>query len=312
MSKQKGKKKKDQQVMTPPEEVGTSEILSGIGGSAAEQLFSPTGQLQFHALIPDAVASSSQQTAATSPHADQAPSAALPAWLSSAATNGRHTIQRQPSPVAPARPYWPPEHGQDDSADNWTTVRGGHQRQQAVAPADSGLASIPHEQPAEDAEQEEEDDEKIGLAALEGYYPLRRRGVRAGKRHKKRYGQNAHAAYDPQDDDSDHSVVGVPITGQQALSPLGRQPDSSELPSGSGLATRGIAAVRQDRHAAAEFARLDAARRHVSAAQLLQQAEAMGAHDSAADNWPALPGAMPSTSSSGTLRLDCVHLFHAI
>ena len=58
----------------------------------------------------------------------------------------------------------------------------------AAAATDVASAAILGEQPADAEEQEVEEEEKIGLAALEGCFPLRRRGVRAGKHHKKRYG----------------------------------------------------------------------------------------------------------------------------
>ena len=346
------KKKKGQQASDPLEEqAGPSGADQGIAGStagsrqpsdAAEQSSSLVGPSQAQALpAVDSLVATSNQGATSA--------VSLAGWLPAAAYNGhvsgRHALQRQPSPAgrAPSRPYMPPEAAQTDSADGWTVVNG-HQRhaEPAVAhhaPADAALAAVLGEQPADAEEQELEEEEKIGLAALEGYFPLRRRGVRAGKRHKKRYGARDAAARhlapsEYSDDDSDHTVSGHFMPGQLPRSPLAGQLDNWDYPGASDSPVRGVAPppglpvadwpsiaaehqARQSRHAslrlshaqAAQVAQQDAVQRALTAADIRRQADAMSAQGSSADVWPALqmsePMSEPNSSSSGQTKKHC-------
>ena len=232
---------------------------------------------------------------------------------SSGLANGHHSTPRQPSPVArmPVRPYLPPVKTHDDSAAGWTVVNG-HQRHADpaaahTAPVDPFSADLGQpdlswgEQPMEEPDQgfEDPDLEKIGLAAMEGHFPLRRRGVRAGRRHKKRYAQRDTSA----DDDSDHTVRGHLERGQLAQSPLAGQSTSWGIPDASNSPVRGIGLppglpvevnhmqaeqnMRQIRKANA----LQAAQ----AAQTRRQADCMAMQEPA-DEWPAL---LAGGSSSG-------------
>ena len=268
---------------------------------------------------------------AAHPHAEVSPGLA----------NGHHSFQHQPSPAAgmPVRPYLPPVDTHDDSAAGWTMVNG-HQRHadpataysapadpvaQGVA-ADARQADAPWgEQPMEDPDQEPEE-EKIGLAALEGQFPLRRRGVRAGRRHKKRYGNRDtstrhQTASEHSDDDSDYTARGCLAEGQLPRSPLAGQPNSWGIPDASNSPVRGIGLppglhvanqvasivaeqkLRQTRRAnaiqaavAAEAAKQDAVQRAHVAAETRRQAVAMALQEPAEDAWPALP---TTGSSSG-------------
>ena len=252
----------------------------------------------------------------------------LYAEASSGLANGHHNTHHQPSPVArmPVRPYLPPVETHDDSAAGWTVVNG-HQRHAdpaaaLTAPADAFLADPGHsdvpwgEQPMDELDQglEDPEQEKIGLAAMEGHFPLRRRGVRAGRRHKKRYGNRDTSA----DDDSDHTVRGRLVGGQPSRSPLAGQSTSWGIPDASNSPVRGIGLppglpvdvnhmqaeqnIRQIRKAnalqaaqAAEAAKQDAAQRAHAAAETRRQADFMAMQEPA-DEWPALSAA---GSSSG-------------
>ena len=340
-SKAKKKKKGQQAPNTLEEQAGPSSAPQGAAGitagsrqpsDAAEQPVSPFGPSQAQALPTAASITASSSQAAPS-------AVSLPDWLPAAAPNGHvsghYALQRQPSPAvrAPSRPYMPPEAASSDSADGWMVVNS-HQRHAGPAvahhaTADDAPAASFGEQPADAEEQEFEEEEKIGLAALEGYFPLRRRGVRAGKRHKKRYGGRDAAARhlapsEYSDDDSDHTVSGHLMAGQLPRSPLAGQPDSWDYPGASDSSVRGVGPppglpvadwpsiaaehqARQSRHAslrqshaqAAQAAQLDAAQRAVTAADLRRQAEAMSAQGASADAWPALQVSEPSASSSG-------------
>ena len=250
------------------------------------------------------------------------------AEASSGLANGHHSTQRQPSPVARmrARPYLPPVETHHDPDAGWTVVNG-HQRHvdpaaAHTAPADPVSADPCHsdapwgEQPVEELDQGPEDPEmdKIGLASMEGHFPLRRRGVRAGRRHKKRNGVRDPSA----DYDSDHAVRGRPVEGQPSQSPLAGQFTARGIPDASNSPVRGISLppglpvelnsmqaeqnIRQIRKAnalqaaqAAEAAKQGAAQRAHAAAEMRRQADFM-AMQQPADDWPALSAA---ESSSG-------------
>ena len=262
------------------------------------------------------------------PEATAASTTHLYAGASSSLANGHHSTQHQPSPVArmPVRPYLPPVETNDDSAAGWTVVNG-HQRHADpvaahCAPADPFAADPGHsdmlqaEQLAEELDQgpEDPDQEKIGLAAMEGHFPLRRRGVRAGRRHRKRGPQRDASP----DDDSDHAVRGRPLAGQPPRSPLAGQYTSLGIPDASNSPVRGIGLppglpvgvnhmqaeqnIRQIRKAnalqaaqAAEAAKQDAVQRAHAAAEARRQAESMATQEPA-NEWPALSTA---GSSSG-------------
>ena len=306
-AKLKPKKKKAQQASSSPEQ----HLTRGNGAADLVALpISPTGPADAILANFPALASSSQ-----------------PLTTSSGLANG-HKTRRQPSPVArmPARPYLPPAGTADDSAAGWTVVNG-HQRHAEpaaahTAPADPFSADpfsadffstnpcwsdVPWgEQPMEEFDQvpEDPDWEKIGLAAMEGHAPLRRRGVRAGKRHKRRL-RDASA-----DDDSDHTDRGHPTAGQPSWSPLAGQSTSWGVPDASNSPVRGIGLppglpveinhmqaeqnIRQIRKAnalqaaqAAEAAKQDAVQRAHAAAETRRQADSM-AMQQPADDWPAL------------------------
>lgn len=241
-----------------------------------------------------------------------------PAEAAFGVVTGAHIMRRQPSPGVPVRPYLPPVETQDDSSAGWTVVNG-HQRHADTAAAQAAspdLFSAPLEQAdvplgepaAEDADQNPAED-KIGLAAMEGHYPLRKRGVRAGKRHKKRMGIRQ-APSEHSDDDSDHMARGRPMQGQ---SNIYGGPDASispnrefRLPPGLGVEVNRQAEhnLRQAKKAnalqaaqAAEAAKQEAVQRAHAAAETRRQAASMTAQEPAED-WPALSA---SGSTSGQL-----------
>lgn len=283
-----------------------------------------------NALPGAAPADSSPMTGLFSPMPDAASGSVIAAHpyaeAASGVATGPHTMRRQPSPGigVPVRPYLPPVETQDESSAGWTVVNG-HQRHADPAATHAAIAApvsahpehadVPLGEPAvEDADQNPADD-KIGLAAMEGHYPLRKRGVRAGKRHKKRMGIRQ-APSEHSDDDSDHTVRGLLMQGQ-LLPSAGESSaygvlDASNSPRDIGLPP-GLAVgvnrqaehnLRQAKKAnalqaaqAAEAAKQEAVQRAHAAAETRRQAEFMAVQEPAED-WPALSA---SGSSSGQL-----------
>lgn len=289
--------------------------------------------------------------------ATTAPLAEAPTGLAT----GHHNTQHQLSPIAGVvnRQYLPGEmETLDDSAGGWTVVNG-HQRHAELAAAhnapadlvehlfqaDPALAGVRWgEQPMDDAEpaeglEVEPEVEKIGLAALEGQFPLRRRGVRAGRRHKKRYSNRdasirPPAPSDNSDDESDHTVRNRIAVGQLPTSPLARQPAPWGYPDAPASPVRSIGLppglpvgnaawpevasiaaeqnARQTRRAnalqaaqAAEAAKREAVQRAHAAAETKKQADAMAGQQPAGEMWPALHTSGPASAGQPASTACC-------
>lgn len=328
IAKLKQKKKKSQQTSSelPPSPAGpTDPVLDDVPAliSSSQHPAAVIGKRnKKRSTVPGAaLAESSPGNGLFNPLAEVASGSVIaahpPAEAASGVGTGAHIMRRQPSPIVglPVRPYLPPVETQDDSSAGWTVVNG-HQRHAepaAVQAASADLfsahleqADVPlGEQAAEDADQNLAED-KIGLAAMEGHYPLRKRGVRAGKRHKKRMGTRQ-APSEHSDDDSDHTARGR-LIGQSSIYGV---PDASKspnrdigLPPGLVVNMQAEHNLRQAKKAnalqaaqAAEAAKQEAVQRAHAAAETRRQADFMAVQEPA-DDWPALSA---SGSSSGQL-----------
>lgn len=145
------------------------------------------------------------------------------------------------------------QHRQADhaSAEPWTTVAS-HQQQRHPVESQEIHAYAHQEDTGSElpADGDQHDNGPIGLALLEGAPPQRRRGTRAGKRHKKRYGDAAQRAQAQavrdyvhsstwSDNDSD-STAGDRLQAHHPRTPLAAGHTTSDIGSpvraGSGVA----------------------------------------------------------------------------
>ena len=242
-----------------------------------------------------------------------------PAEAASGVVTGANIMRRQPSPGVPVRPYLPPVETQDESSAGWTVVNG-HQRHADPAAAQAASpdlfpppleqADVPLGEPAAEGADQNPAEDKIGLAAMEGHYPLRKRGVRAGKRHKKRMGIRQ-APSEHSDDDSDHMPRGRPQASVYGVPDASNSPNREiRLPPGLAVEINRQAEhnLRQAKKAnalqaaqAAEAAKQEAVQRAHAAAETRRQAAFMATQEPAED-WPALSASGPSSGQLANMH----------
>ncbi|DBB00067.1 TPA: hypothetical protein ACH3X1_013923 [Trebouxia sp. C0004] len=131
------------------------------------------------------------------------------------------------------------------SAEPWTTVASHQQQRHPVESQDIHAYAHQEDNGSElPADGDQHDNGPIGLALLEGGPPQRRRGTRAGKRHKKRYGDAAQRAQAQavrdyvhastwSDNDSD-STAGDRLQAHHPRTPLAAGHTTSDSPARAG------------------------------------------------------------------------------